>query len=392
MFNLLLTLSSVALFSDIVYEGSRSIASPFMYSKEASIIFVSFIAGLGEFINYFFRILFGYLADKTKKYWSFLITGYILTAFSVPLLAFANNYTTVGLLLLTERLGKAIRSPSKDTIISYIGHKYGQGFTFGIHELIDQAGAIIAPLIIGMILIFSNNNYKTAFLFLTIPGIISLILLFFAKLKFSKIIDNEIIENKKKENNKKTNFLKNKNFWIYILGMSLFGFGFTNFFLISYHYKSLNIFEPSGIAFLYSIAMLFDGLFAIIIGKLFDNFGIKILILCIFLSLLSTPLLFLSAWNWVIVVAIGLWGIGVAMQESVMKSYISNITSVDERATAFGIFNSIYGISNLVGAAILGYFYKFSVINMILFSVFLQLLGILFLAIIIKKEDTQNHR
>ena len=152
--NLIILLGIVSLFADITYEGARSTIGPYLFILGSSAVFVGFIGGFGEFIGYFLRILFGHLADKTKNYWAFMIVGYSVNVLSVPLLAFTNNYIIAGVLVILERLGKAIRTPSRDTIISFIGAKYGQGLAFGIHEALDQIGAISGPLIISFILFY----------------------------------------------------------------------------------------------------------------------------------------------------------------------------------------------------------------------------------------------
>lgn len=371
--SLIFFLGIVSLFADITYEGARSIIGQYLFVLGSSSLFVGFTAGFGEFIGYFLRILFGYLADKTKNYWSFMIIGYSLNVFSVPLLAFTNNYLIAGILILLERLGKAIRTPSRDTIISFIGAKYGSGISFGIHEFLDQIGALSGPLLIFLILSLSKNNYKLSFLILIIPAILCLIFLFWTKIKFSNISEIEI-RGKRYES-----FKSSKKFWIYTIAIGFVSFGFIDFALISYHYKKINLFEPNIIAILYSIAMITDAISSIILGKLFDKFGIKVLLISILLTSFSSPLLFLFNEKMIIFLAIILWGIGIGSQESIMRAYISNIIKKEERATAFGIFNSIYGFSWFIGSLMIGYLYSLSLTYMVILSFSFQIFGLLIL-------------
>jgi MFS family permease len=371
--SLIFFLGIVSLFADITYEGARSIIGQYLFVLGSSSLFVGFIAGFGEFIGYFLRILFGYLADKTKNYWSFMIIGYSLNAFSVPLLAFTNNYLIAGILVLLERLGKAIRTPSRDTIISFIGAKYGSGISFGIHEFLDQIGALSGPLLVFLILSLSKNNYKLSFLILIIPAILCLIFLFWTKMKFSNISEIEI-RGKRYES-----FKSSKKFWIYTIAIGFVSFGFIDFALISYHYKKINLFEPNIIAILYSIAMITDAISSIILGKLFDKFGIKVILFSILLTSFSSPLLFLFNEKMIIFLAIILWGIGIGSQESIMRAYISNIIKKEERATAFGIFNSIYGFSWFIGSLMIGYLYSLSLTYMVILSFSFQIFGLLIL-------------
>ena len=371
--SLIFFLGIVSLFADITYEGARSIIGQYLFVLGSSSLFVGFIAGFGEFIGYFLRILFGYLADKTKNYWLFMIIGYSLNAFSVPLLAFTNNYLIAGILILLERLGKAIRTPSRDTIISFIGAKYGSGISFGIHEFLDQIGALSGPLLVFLILSLSKNNYKLSFLILIIPAILCLIFLFWTKMKFSNISEIEI-RGKRYES-----FKSSKKFWIYTIAIGFVSFGFIDFALISYHYKKINLFEPNIIAILYSIAMITDAISSIILGKLFDKFGIKVILFSILLTSFSSPLLFLFNEKMIIFLAIILWGIGIGSQESIMRAYISNIIKKEERATAFGIFNSIYGFSWFIGSLMIGYLYSLSLTYMVILSFSFQIFGLLIL-------------
>jgi MFS family permease len=371
--SLIFFLGIVSLFADITYEGARSIIGQYLFVLGSSSLFVGFIAGFGEFIGYFLRILFGYLADKTKNYWLFMIIGYSLNAFSVPLLAFTNNYLIAGILILLERLGKAIRTPSRDTIISFIGAKYGSGISFGIHEFLDQIGALSGPLLVFLILSLSKNNYKLSFLILIIPAILCLIFLFWTKMKFSNISEIEI-RGKRYES-----FKSSKKFWIYTIAIGFVSFGFIDFALISYHYKKINLFEPNIIAILYSIAMITDAISSIILGKLFDKFGIRVLLLSILLTSFSSPILFLFNEKMIIFLAIILWGIGIGSQESIMRAYISNIIKKEERATAFGIFNSIYGFSWFIGSLMIGYLYSLSLTYMVILSFSFQIFGLLIL-------------
>ncbi|MEO0159314.1 MAG: MFS transporter [candidate division WOR-3 bacterium] len=368
--NLIILLGIVSLFADITYEGARSTIGPYLFILGSSAVFVGFIGGFGEFIGYFLRILFGHLADKTKNYWAFMIVGYSINVLSVPLLAFTNNYIIAGVLVILERLGKAIRIPSRDTIISFIGAKYGQGLAFGIHEALDQIGAISGSLIISFILFLTNDSYKTSFLFLLIPAIICIIVLIFTAFKYP---NPQYIE---KEKIIYGSIRKERKFWIYTIAIGFVSFGFAHFILISYHFKNLNLFNPSTIPLLYTIAMLTDAIFALILGKLFDKYGIKILLLSITLTSFSSPLLFLFNNKLIIIFSIILWGIGVGTQESIMRAYISNIIRREERATAFGIFNSIYGLSWFLGSFILGYLYTISIPLMVAISFLSQIIGI----------------
>src|SRR5579863_5442011 len=171
-----LLISVVSLFADMTYEGARSITGPYLATLGANAAIVGFVAGFGEFIGYALRIVSGYLADRTGKYWTITIIGYICNLLAVPLLALAGHWWLAAVLIIMERLGKAIRVPARDAMLSHAGQKMGMGWVFGLHEAIDQVGAMLGPLLVVAILYF-KGSYQLGFAMLLIPALLALITL-----------------------------------------------------------------------------------------------------------------------------------------------------------------------------------------------------------------------
>jgi sugar phosphate permease len=176
---LILLLGLVSALGDITYEGARSVSGPYLAFLGASASVVGLISGMGEFLGYALRLVSGYLADRTRSYWLSTFVGYGLIL-CVPLLAFANRWELVALLLILERIGKAIRSPSRDTIISHATRQTGRGWGFAIHEALDQVGAVIGPLIFAAIFLV-RNSYQDGFAVLWIPAALTIAVLAFAR-------------------------------------------------------------------------------------------------------------------------------------------------------------------------------------------------------------------
>ncbi|CUT02619.1 Major Facilitator Superfamily protein [Candidatus Kryptonium thompsonii] len=176
-FKVVIFLGLVSLFADITYEGARGVIGPFLFTLGASATIVGLVSGLGELIGYGFRLISGYVADKTKRYWAITIVGYFINLIAVPLLAFAGSWEIASVLIVAERFGKAIRTPARDTILSYASSSIGYGKGFGLHEAIDQIGAIVGPLLVAGV-IYSSKSYSLAFLSLGIPAVLSLLMLF----------------------------------------------------------------------------------------------------------------------------------------------------------------------------------------------------------------------
>ena len=134
----------VSLFSDITHEGASSIRGAYLALLGASAGAIGFISGLGELIGYSMRYLFGRITDHTRSYWPMVILGYVLDIIAVPALALVGEHGWIAacLLLVVQRMGKAIKKPAKDTIMSFAASQEGAGRSFGLQELLDQIGAL----------------------------------------------------------------------------------------------------------------------------------------------------------------------------------------------------------------------------------------------------------
>ena len=159
----------VSLFSDFTYEGARSITGPFLAVLGASATAVGVIAGFGELIGYALRLASGYFADKTKKYWTLVFLGYGLNLLAVPLLALAGHWPIAAALIVAERMGKAIRTPARDVMLSCASDQIGRGWGFGLHQALDQTGAVLGPLAVAAVLYY-KGGYETGFALLLIPA------------------------------------------------------------------------------------------------------------------------------------------------------------------------------------------------------------------------------
>jgi MFS family permease len=112
-------LGIVSLFSDMTYEGARSVTGPFLAVLGASGTVVGIVAGAGELVGYALRLWSGRLVDRTHRYWPIMFVGYILNLLSVPLLALSGHWVAAAVLMVLERVGKAIRTPTRDVMLSY---------------------------------------------------------------------------------------------------------------------------------------------------------------------------------------------------------------------------------------------------------------------------------
>lgn len=359
----------VSLFGDIVYEGARGVIGPYLALLGASASVVGLVGGLGEFIGYALRLFSGFMADRTKAYWLFTFIGYGLLV-SIPLLSFAQSWQIAALLILLERAGKAFRSPARDTILSYATKEVGRGFGFGLHEALDQIGAIVGPLIFSAIL-FAGGNYRLGFSVLWIPAMMVPVVLCIARNRLPHPEKLEIAH----ESGSKNNTLFSKTFVLYSLFTFFAVAGFANFPLIAYHLKMKTIVGDAQIPALFALAMGVDALTALIIGKTYDRMGLKILIIVPLLSFFI-PLLAFSDMLVGVIIGTILWGIVLGIHETIMRAAVADLTDINRRGSAYGIFNTLYGLSWLLGGTLMGMLYEHSVYTLMLLAALFEVVSI----------------
>lgn len=359
----------VSLFGDIVYEGARGVTGPYLALLGASASVVGLVGGLGEFIGYALRLFSGFMADRTKAYWLFTFIGYGLLV-SIPLLSFAQSWQIAALLILLERAGKAFRSPARDTILSYATKEVGRGFGFGLHEALDQIGAIVGPLIFSAIL-FAGGNYRLGFSVLWIPAMMVPVVLCIARNRLPHPEKLEIAH----ESGSKDNTLFSKTFVLYSLFTFFAVAGFANFPLIAYHLKMKTIVGDAQIPALFALAMGVDALTALIIGKTYDRMGLKILIIVPLLSFFI-PLLAFSDMLVGVIIGTILWGIVLGIHETIMRAAVADLTDINRRGSAYGIFNTLYGLSWLLGGTLMGMLYEHSVYTLMLLAALFEVVSI----------------
>ena len=370
----IILLGIVSLLADMTYEGARSITGPYLAILGANAVIVGFVAGFGEFIGYALRLVSGYLSDKTRRYWAITITGYFINLLAVPLLALAGSWEIAAVLLIAERMGKAFRTPARDVMLSHACSEVGQGWGFGLHEAMDQIGAIIGPLIVAFVLFF-NGSYQTSFAILAIPAVLALSVLIVSRFLYPNPHELEI----------KTPKLETKGFkhvyWIYMAAVALIALGFVDFPLIAFHFKNSLIVSDSLTPVFYAIAMGVDALAALVFGRLFDKIGLSIMIVVAVLSSFFAPLVFLGG-LYSALIGIALWGIGLGAQESIMRAAIAGMSPVERRGTAYGVFNTIFGVFWFIGSLTMGILYDISIVYLVIFSMIAQLASVpLFLLI-----------
>lgn len=361
-------LGLVSLLADMTYEGARSIAGPYLALLGAGGTVVGVVSGFGELIGYGLRLVSGYLSDRTRRYWAITLTGYAVNLLAVPLLALADRWELAAALLIAERVGKALRTPARDAMLSYATRETGRGWGFGLHEAMDQIGAVAGPVIVTLV-IAARGHYPFAFAVLAIPAVLALTVLVMARWLYPRPQDLEPT----------TPELKPVGFprayWLYLAAVALVAAGYADFPLIAFHFEKTGSVPGPWIPLLYAVAMGVDALAALLFGRWFDRVGLRVLMLVALLSALFAPLVFLGGFASALA-GMALWGVGMGAQESILRAAVGDMVARDRRGSAYGIFNTGYGLFWFLGSALMGVLYDVSLPGLIAFSVTAQLASI----------------
>ncbi len=358
----------VSFFADFTYEGARSVTGPFMAVLGANGTIVGIVAGLGELFGYGLRLVSGKLSEKTQKFWPITLFGYLIQMAAVPLLALAGNWQVAALFIIVERIGKAIRNPPRDVMLSHAAKEMGYGWGFGVHEALDQFGALFGPLVVAAVLAH-QGNYRTAFAVLIIPAVITYSMLIVARLMYPRPEDLEA-----EVPDVHTKGLP-RIFWIYLSGAALVAAGFADFQLIAYHFEKADAVKEIWIPIMYSIAMAVSGTGSLLFGRMFDRLGIGILIPLTLVSAVFAPLVFLGGF-WPVIVGSALWGLGMGVHESIIPAAVATMVPRQRRPSAYGLFTAGYGVAWFAGSAVMGVLYDFSLTAVVIFCVALQLAAV----------------
>ncbi|HEU5419009.1 MAG TPA: MFS transporter [Streptosporangiaceae bacterium] len=376
-----LMIGAVSFFADFTYEGSRSIVGPYLGALGAGALAVAVISGLGEFLGYGLRLVSGRSADRTGRYWLITISGYVLQMSVVPLLAVARSWPAAAVLIIAERVGKATRNPPRDAMLSHAARQMGYGWGFGVHEALDQFGAMVGPLAVALILVLDEHRYQVAFAALAIPGLITVGLVIVARLVNPRPQDLAAGPAQVAAAGLP------RVFWIYLASAALVAAGFADFPVIAFHFQQAHT-VPAGLApVFYAVAMAVSGTGSLVCGRLFDRAGIAILVPLTLLAAGYAPLVFLGG-LWPALAGMALWGLGMGVHESVIPAAVAPMVAPGRRASAYGLFTGAYGTAWVLGSVAIGLLFSVSLAAVVTFAVAVQLAAIP--AILIVRREARH--
>lgn len=338
-------LGLVSFFTDMSSSMITTLLPVFVvYVLHAGVDKLGFIIAIATFISYAFRILFGYLSDKYQIVKPFVVTGYFISAISKPLLAYSHTYMSVALLRGVERMGKAIRSASKDSLIStYVKNKQ-DGKTFGFHKTMDIAGELSGAFIIFIIFMYiakDEHSIRIIFALTLIPGLIAtFIVLFFLK-------------DAPKQSKKATNVLNKKDYKLLPVLFIYFGFIFfimsDQFFILKAREEGYSLISIPLFVMMLTAVQTFVSYYG---GILSDKIGVlRVMLFSFIFGILSIFMMPVNLW-----LSFAFLGLFTVLSLNAIRAYIS--AYANSKGFVFGVFYGGVAVFSALGALIIGYIWK----------------------------------
>ena len=368
-----LTFGLISGLGDFVYEGARSITGPFLATFGASAALVGFVTGAGEAVALVFRFWSGGLSDRTGRHWAISIAGYALTMVSVPLMAAAWTLWPAAVLVISERFGKAVRTPARDTMLAQASVDIGRGRAFAIHEALDQSGAFVGPLVVAAAIAISGG-YRWGFGILVVPGAAALAVIFALRRAVPRPAAYEHSARHATQGTVPSGALPAR-FWWYAGYTALNMTGFATFAVLAYHLQVRHVVPSAVIPIVYAVAMGLAALGALASGWLYDRIGLRGLVLVpVFTAVV--PFLSFSTTPWLVWAGAAVWGLGLGMHESTMRAAVADLVPASRRGAGYGTFTAVYGLAWMAGGTAIGALYAHSVGSVELFVIITQIVAL----------------
>jgi len=389
----------VSLAADMVYEGARSVTGPLLASLGASAVLVGLISGAGEATALLMRVVFGSWADRTKSYWRLTFAGYALTAVCVPALAITPFLAGAGLalacvLILGERLGKAVRSPAKTALLAHAASAVGLGRGFGVHQALDQIGAVAGPVLVAAVAAAAGTLWP-AMAVLIIPGAISMLIL----VRIWRSMGNPVVGGMEPDpidtaahSERRESLLSRLHgrlppvFWLFAAASAAISAGLVTFAVISYHLTQDHVVGVAVVPLIYAAAMGAGSLAALGSGWLFDRTrGGALLGLPLIVS--AVPVLAFASSPLVAIAGALLWGAAGGVLDSTIKALVADLVPAPRRATAYGVFAAVQGVAAVAGGVMAGALYERSLPILIAAVVATQIIALILLITTLRRRQ-----
>jgi len=381
----------VSLAGDLVYEGARSITGPYLASLGASALLVGLVTGAGEAAAMGLRLVFGPLADRSQRYWSLTVLGYAMTAVSVPLMAVAPFVGSAGLvvaatLVVTERTGKAVRSPSKSALLAHAAASVGRGRGFAVHKALDQVGAFAGPLLVAAVIAVSGRPWL-ALAVLAVPGAVALLLL--ARIHRA-VPDLSVYDPPEARVTGSTGVVIDHperlpaRFYLFAGFAAATTVGLMTFGVISFHLVHEGLVSAAVVPVVYAVGMAVEAVAALVTGFAYDRLGARVLVV-LPVGVALVPLLTFAPTLAVVLLGIVLWGAATGVLDSTVKAEVAALVPAARLATAYGVFAAFQAGAALVGGALAGWLYAGGRADLVAVIAACQVVALALLVVVLRR-------
>ncbi len=406
----------VSLSADMVYEGARSITGPYLATLGASALVVGVVTGAGEAAALVLRLVSGPLADRSGAYWPLTIVGYGLTAVCVPLMAVAPFLGAAGLafgaaMVLLERTGKAIRSPSKSALLAHAARPVGRGRGFAVHKALDQVGAFAGPLLVAGVIALAGVQWP-GLAVLAVPGAVAMVLLGVIRVRIPDMrvydepepevfpagtpaattatgpVAGPAVESAAGSATGPGTRRLPVAFHVFAVSCAASTLGLMTFGLIGFHLADAGLVRPALVPVVYAAAMATEAVAALATGFTYDRVGARVLLVLPFL-VAAVPLLALADRLLVAVAGVLIWGAATGVQDSTVKALVADLVPSRRLATAYGVFAAFQGGAALLGGLVAGSLYAGGRADLVVVIGLCQVLSLVLLVWVLRKPVRQ---
>ena len=343
---------------------------------------VGVITGVGEAAALVLRLFSGRLSDRTGRPWPQTIVGYALTVACVPLLALTGGVAAAGTAYTGERIGKAVRTPARDTMLAHASARVGRGKAFGLHEAIDQTGALAGPLLIAAALVL-GAGYRGAFALLAIPGVAALSVLLWLRSAAPRPADFDPAVRLAERKRLRLGAGLPRAFWQYAIFSAATMLGFSTWGVLAFHLTHDHVVAAGAVPLLYAAAMGAAALAAVGSGRVYDRIGLRGLVALPPLAA-AVPFLSFTGSTGAVVAGAIVWGTAMGLHDSTMRAAVADFVPAGRLGAGYGTFTAIYGLAWLAGASVIGALYEHGVVAVGAFVVAAQALGLVALVALLR--------
>lgn len=346
-----ITIGLASLFTDIASEGIFPILPLFLTQVlGAGALSIGIIEGFADTTSSLIRVFSGLWSDRLPTRKPLLIAGYGISSFFRPFIGLAQTWPFVLLFRFIDRVGKGLRGSPRDALIADVTTPANRGISYGLHSAMDDAGALIGPLLVASLLYFTHLGIRNVILLSFIPGIAATLTLFKIKEKPAKI-KNEI---------KKWNLVQDwrqfgSDFKWLLVAIFIFSLGNSTDAFLLIQLSRVGV-TPWLICIFWSalsgvkmVSSLYGGAFS-------DKLGRKPVIISgwLYYALIYLAFALVTQKEWVITIFLA-YGIFYGLCEPSEKAFVADMTQKNLKGTAFGYYNLIISLSALPASLLFGW-------------------------------------